>query len=344
MIAEASKTLFGGLDLHASNVYCGLIDEAGKRVYGKRLPTELEGIGRALEPYRGQIKSLAVESTYNWYWLVDGLAEMGYEAQLANPAKMDQYNGLKATDDKTDAFWLAEMARLGILPTGYIYPKDLRPVRDMLRRRLLLVRQRTQLALSLESMLMRQCAMRVGMSELMKWTNVEIRGAFDDPYSRETAEAMLEVAHKQDRTVKALEKSVLKRVKLIEPFDLLLTLPGVGNILGVTIMLETGPVERFGSAGDYASYCRAVKSRRLSDGKKKGENNRKNGNRYLAWAWVEAANFAQRYHDRPRAWFQRKMARTKRVVATKALACKLSKAGFFILRDGVPYNEQKMFG
>jgi len=136
----------------------------------------------------------------------------------------------------------------------------------------------------------------------------------------------------------------LKRVKLIEPFRLLLTLPGVGNILGVTIMLETGPIDRFASAGDYASYSRTVRSRRLSDGKKKGENNRKNGNKHLAWAWVEAANFAQRYHDLPRAWFQRKMTRTKRVVATKALACKLSKAGFFILRDQVPYNEKKMFG
>jgi transposase len=193
-------------------------------------------------------------------------------------------------------------------------------------------------------MLMRQCALRVRGSELVGWTHVEIREALSDPYSRETAEAMLEVVRKQDLTVKSLEKTVLKRVKLIEPFDLLLTLPGVGNILGVTIMLETGPVERFASAGDYASYCRAVKSRRLSDGKKKGENNRKNGNKYLSWAWVEAANFAQRYHERPRVWFQRKMSRTKRVVATKALACKLCKAGYFILRDSVPYNEQKMFG
>jgi len=344
MIAAASQSLFGGLDLHASNVYCGLIDETGKRVYRKRLPTDLQSIGRALEPYQGQIKSLAVESTYNWYWLVDGLQQMGYETQLANPARMDQYSGLKQTDDETDAFWLAEMVRLGILPTGYIYPKQIRPVRDMLRRRLLLVRQRSQLAISLQSMLMRQCALRVSIGPLMKWTNVEVRNAFDDTYSQETAEGMLEVLRKQNSIIKVLEKTVLKRVKLIEPFDLLLTLPGVGNILGVTIMLETGPIDRFASAGDYASYCRAVRSHRLSDGRKKGENNRKNGNKYLSWAWVEAANFAQRYHERPRAWFQRKMARTKRVVATKALACKLSKAGFFILRDKVPYNEQKMFG
>jgi transposase len=344
MITGASQSLFGGLDLHASNVYCGLIDEDGQRVFGKRLPTELNTIGRALEPYRERIESLAVESTYNWYWLVDGLQDMGYATQLANPARMDQYNGLKETDDKTDAFWLAEMVRLGILPTGYIYPKEIRPVRDMLRRRLLLVRQRTQLVLSLQSMLTRQCALRVRIVPLMKWTNVEVEKAFDDPYSREVAQAMLEVAHKQDQTVKALEKSVLKRVRLIEPFDLLLTLPGVGKILGMTIMLETGPIERFASAGDYASYCRAVRSRCLSDGKKKGENNRKNGNKYLGWAWVEAANFAQRFHERPRRWFQRKMARTKRVVATKALACKLSKAGFFVLRDRVPYNEKRMFG
>lgn len=344
MIAEAQGALFGGLDLHASNVFCGLVDEAGKRVYRKRLPAQMDIVGRALDPYKERIRSLAVESTYNWYWLVDGLEEMGYATKLASPAKMEQYSGLKATDDETDAFWLAEMLRLGILPTGYIYPKEIRPVRDMLRRRLLLVRQRTQLILSLQSMVMRQCARRVQGAELLRWTKVDVDQAFSDQYSRDTAEGMLEVARTQDLTVKALEKNVLQRVKLIDPFELLLTLPGVGEILGVTIMLETGPIERFTSAARYASYSRTVKSLRLSDGKKKGENNRKNGNKYLAWAWVEAANFAQRYHERPRAWFQRKMRRTQRVVATKALACKLAKAGFFILRDQVPYNERKMFG
>jgi len=109
-------------------------------------------------------------------------------------------------------------------------------------------------------------------------------------------------------------------------------------------MLETGPIERFASAGDYASYCRTVNSRCESAGKKKGENNRKNGNKYLAWAYVEAANFAQRYNNRAKTWFARKQAKVLRVVAIKAMACKMAKAAYYILRDQIDYNEQKMFG
>jgi len=84
-----------------------------------------------------------VESTYNWYWLVDGLQEEGYKVHLANPSAIKQYEGLKHTDDKWDSFWLAHMKRLNILPEGYIYPKEELPVRDILRRRLLFVQQRT---------------------------------------------------------------------------------------------------------------------------------------------------------------------------------------------------------
>ena len=132
--------------------------------------------------------------------------------------------------------------------------------------------------------------------------------------------------------------------KLTGPFQRLVTIPGIGNILGITIALETGPIARFASAGQYASYCRTVNSRCTSDGKKKGENNRKNGNQYLAWAYVEAAHFAQRYSPCAQAWFARKVARAGRVVAVKALACKLAKAAYYVLRDAVEFNETKLFG
>ena len=112
---------------------------------------------------------------------------------------------------------------------------------------------------------------------------------------------------------------------------------------GIMIMLETGPIERFESAGNYASYCRGVGSRRQSNEKKKGQNNRKNGNKYLAWAFVEAANYAKRYYPEACSWFNRKKARTNRIVATKALACKLSKAAYYILRDNVEFDMEKMF-
>jgi hypothetical protein len=160
-----------------------------------------------------------------------------------------------------------------------------------------------------------------------------VPATFADLYSQQTAAAMLELLGEQRRIQHGLEKQVLAVMKLTGPFQRLLTLPGIGNILGLTIQLESGPITRFASAGHYASYCCTVNSRCESDGKKKGEANRKNGNQYLAWAYVEAAHFAQRYSPRAQRWFARKLARKGRAVAVKALACKLAKAAFYVLRD-----------
>jgi transposase len=321
----SSRSLYAGLDLHKRNVFCAIKDHTGKPIYCHRLPTELPLILQALDAYRSQLKAVAVESTFNWYWLVDGLQAAGYPVRLANPAKMAVYDGLKQTDDQTDALWIAELARLGILPEGYIYPKAERPIRDMLRRRMLIVRQATQTLLSVQSMVTRQTGQAVSSTKLQQWTRVEVGECFADSCSQQTAAAMLELWREQRRIQHELEKPVRAVMKLQGPFRRLLTIPGIGDILGMTITLETGPIARFASAGRYASYCRAVDSRRESDEKKQGENNRKNGNKYLSWAFVEAAHRG-------------------RVVAVKALACKLAKAAYYVLRDDVDFEEKKMFG
>jgi transposase len=110
-----------------------------------------------------------------------------------------------------------------------------------------------------------------------------------------------------------------------------------------TITLETVDPKRFASPGDYASYCRCVDSRRMSNGKKKGENNGKCGNKYLAWAFVEAANFAQRHDAACRKFYDRKKAQVNGIVATKALACKLAKAAWHMMSQNTDYDAGRMF-
>ena len=148
--------LYTGIDLHSNNGFYGILNEKGERIFQKKLPNELPRVLKTLELFKKDIKAITVESTYNWYWLVDGLMDAGYPVDLANPAGMTQYNGLKHADDKSDAFFLAELLRLHILPKGYIYPREERAVRDMLRRRMLLVQQRTTHILSFQSMISRQ--------------------------------------------------------------------------------------------------------------------------------------------------------------------------------------------
>jgi transposase len=145
------------------------------------------------------------------------------------------------------------------------------------------------------------------------------------------------------KIIKGIEKEVKSQVKLRKEFVMLTTTPGIGLILGLTIMLEVGDIGRFPKVGNYASYCRCVGSKRLSNGKKKGENNKKNGNKYLAWAYVEAAHFAKRYIPKAQRFYQQKMAKSNGAVATKALANKLARASYFIMRDQVPFDEDMLF-
>jgi len=160
------KKVMAGIDLHSNNLVVGIMDQDGKRVGEKKLPCELEAVVRFLAPFKPRLEQVAVESTYNWYWLVDGLQGLGYPVVLANPAAMEQYSGIKSAGDTHDAFFLAEQSRLKILPTGYIYDAELRPVRDLLRRRVLLVHQRTALMLSFKSLYTRTTGREITLSEL----------------------------------------------------------------------------------------------------------------------------------------------------------------------------------
>ena len=140
-----------------------------------------------------------------------------------------------------------------------------------------------------------------------------------------------------------LEKSILSQVISNSTFEHLKTVPGVGDILAETILLETGDIDRFKGPGNFSSYCRCVDSRRESNGKKKGENNRKNGNRYLAWAFIEAANFAIRYNEKAHRFYQRKKQSSHLMVARKALAHKLARACYWIMKNNEDFNEDLLF-
>ena len=338
-----TKQLMAGIDLHGNNLVIGLVDQDGGRLKHQKLACDLELVDAFLAPYKAQIKSVAVESTFNWYWLVDGLRARSYPVVLANPAEIKQYSGIKHADDKNDAYFLAELQRLNILPTGYIYDAKLRPVRDLLRRRMGLVHQRTALMLSFKSLYTRTTGQAMSLSRLKGLEVAEARTLYEHPANGLIA--TLQKAHMEqlDQSIATIERTVLASARELPCYKPLQTLPGVGRILGMTMTMEIGEMGRFKSAGNFASYCRTVDSKRLSNGKKKGDNNQKCGNKYLAWAFVEAANFAKRYDAQCRKWFDRKAAKTGTVVATKALACKLAKAAWHVVSQGTAYDPQRMF-
>ena len=334
---------FCGIDLHSNNSVVVITDEMDKRLVRRRCPNDLDTILNVLAPHKSELAAVVVESTYNWYWLVDGLMSAGFEVKLANTVAMKRYDGLKHSDDEDDAAHLAHLLRLGILPTGYIHPPAHRALRDLARKRIQLVRSRTQHVLSVENIMARSFGSRAS-SNVIKRMSVEdvctLGLNTDVALAMQSNVAIIAALNTQ---IGLLEKRLLKGSKAHPEYVLLKTIPGIGEVLAIVILLEAGDITRFAQVGNFASYARCVSSAYYSNGKKKGQGNTKNGNAYLVWAFIEAANFARRFCPEANVFYEKKKAKTNTVLATKALAHKLARASYHILKDQRAFEVKRCF-
>jgi len=275
---------------------------------------------------------------------VDGLMNEGHSVHLANTGAIQQYAGLKYASDASDARWLAKLLCLDILPEGFIYPKEERPVRDLLRKRAYLVHQKTATILSIKNLIVRNTGRTLSANAVKCLTEEEVLALLGSSDLGLPVNCSLAVLRTLAAQIALLEKTALERVALDPSFKCLLSVPGIGKILALTIMLETGTIHRFPTVGDYASYARCVSSVYISNGKKKGKGNTKNGNAYLSWAFSEAATFAIRYDEHIKAYYQRKCAKGKHpMLARKAVAHKLARACYHMLKNQVPFDVKRAF-
>jgi len=219
---------------------------------------------------------------------------------------------------------------LGILPTGYIYPKEERAIRDLLRKRSHLVRQKTSNLLSIHNLVIRNTGTSLTGNRIKTLTAAAVHDVLPTPDLALAVTSTLAVMRCVAEQIAAIEHAIKARVSL-------------RPTLALTIMLEAGDMHRFPTVGQWASYCRCVNSTKLSNGKRKGQGNTKNGNKYVAWAFIEAANFAVRYYANIQRFYQRKKSKTQGVVAIKAVAHKLARACYYVLRDQVPFDIVKAF-
>lgn len=334
---------YSGIDLHSNNSVVTVTAEDDRVISEKRLPNDLAKIIGFLSPWREELVGVVVESTYNWYWLVDGLQEAGFDVKLANTGAIKKYDGLKHSGDEADARQLAHLLRLGILPTGTILPPDVRATRDLARKRMQLVRSRTSHILAIENILARQCGARISCNQIKRLTADDVDRMSLPADVALALQSNLAVVTTLGEQIDRLEKRLQEKVGERPEYALLTSVPGIGRILATIILLEIGSIDRFGAAGNFASYARCVDSQRTSNGKKKGEGNTKNGNKYLAWAFVEAANFALRFNAEAKRFYERKKAKANTMVATKALAHKLARACFHILKERKPFDGARCF-
>ncbi len=251
---------YSGIDLHSNNSVVSVIDEQDRVVAERRLPNELPKIIAFLQPWRDELAGVVVESTFNWYWLVDGLQESGFVVHLANTVAIKRYEGLKHSGDETDARHLAHLLRLKILPTGTILPKEQRAIRDLARKRMQLVRSRTLHLLAVENITARHKGARITSNQVKRLTHeaVDCMGLPGDvALAIKTNVAVIATLNVQ---IDVVEKRLHESVKPRPEYALLASVPGIGEILATIILLETGSIERFAEVGNFASYARCVDS------------------------------------------------------------------------------------
>jgi transposase len=198
--------------------------------------------------------------------------------------------------------------------------------------------------LSIENLFARNRGESISANEVRRLTPERVDAAFDDANVALAVKSNLKVLECLREQILELETVVHDQVKLRKSYKNLPTAPGIGKILASTIMLETGDISRFREVGNYVSYGRLVGSTHLTNGKRKGSGNTKNGNAFLCWAFIEAANFAIRFDPTIRRYYQRKQARTKRIVALKAVAHKLARACYHMIKEDVVFDVTRAFG
>jgi len=217
-------------------------------------------------------------------------------------------------------------------------------LRDLLRRRAFLVRQRTANLLSIKNLYSRQTGAQVPSKDLKRLTAEQVAEQFTDPLLVQAITCGINVAHALKTEIGSLEKTILAQARQRPEYALLESIPGIGQTLAMTILYETGSLSRFPDAGHFCSYCRCVPSQHLSNGKVKGKGNTRNGNRYLSWAFIEAAHFAIRFEPLAKKYYDRKKARSNPLVALRAVAHKLARACFYVMRDHVSFEADQAFG
>lgn len=345
--SRVKSTVTVGIDLHSTNHVVAIMDADGRPLHTQRLNNRLMETLALLTRYRERVTGVVVESTYNGYWLIDGLQDAGYRVHLAHSPAVEKLRTTKHANDETDALLLADLLREGRLPEGYLYPREDRGLRDLLRRRMLLVQNQTSVLLSLQSLLLRHRSRALTGNDLKRLPEEELLRNITDPHVQQQVRALLSSLRALQQAVGQIERETAPDCKTDAQLQRLLTIPGIGKVLGLIIRLETGDLNRFGTVGDYVSYCRLAPSAHFSNGRKKGEGNRRCGNRYLAWAFLEAAQFCRRYCPEAQRYYQRKK-RSRRAystaIASKALAAKLARSAYVMVKTGQDFDARQAFG
>lgn len=328
-----------GIDLHARSMYVCVLDQEGNVLLHRDLPTEPEVFLKAIAPFRENLV-VAVECMFTWYWLADLCTREGIDFVLGHALYMKAIHGGKAKNDRIDALKIATLLRGGMLPQAYVYPPEMRSTRDLLRRRLKLVRQRGHLLAHIQNT-HHQYNLPTPKVRIHYRSNREgIAENFSDPSVFESVSSDLELAGHYDLLIRKLELFLTRKAKVHDPrnFFRLLSIPGVGRILAMTILYEIHDIDRFERVQNFASYARLVKCEKSSSGKRLGTGGAKIGNVHLKWAFSEAAVLFLRTNPPAQRYIEKLRKKHGKAKSLSILAHKLGRAVFYMMKNNKPFS------
>lgn len=333
---------YAGVDLHARSLFLAILDHSGQTRYARNLPAAPQPFLQALKPFRPSIL-VGCECMHTWYWLADTCRDEHIPFVLGHAWAMKAVHGQKTKCDRHDAEAIARLLKGGNFPPAYAYPKERRSLRDLLRARLRLVRQRAELYGHVHTARRQLNLPPVSNDVKYKTKRANALTDITDAFVRRRVEADLTLLEPLDATIRRLEKDIEDAVRQHYPTELavLQSTPGVGAIIALTILLEIDTIERFDSRQQFCSYARLCGAVQQSDGKRVGVGNRKAGNAWLKWAFSEAAVLSAQKDERIGQYLDKLSSRLGKAKALSVLAHKLGRAFYHMLHTKEVFTIEK---
>lgn len=333
-----------GIDLHAKSMYLCVLDGEGKKVLHRNIRNQPDYFLRLVEPYRHDLV-VATECVFNWYWVADLCAKESIPFVLGHALYMKAIHGGKAKNDKIDSEKIARLLRSGMLPQAYVYPAVMRSARDLMRRRCLFSRRRAELIAHLQLTRIQYNLAEFPKRPTYRTNREAVLSCFDEPFVQKSVAADVSVINHFDEVIKKLELDIIRAAKVHDPqaYYLLKTIPGIGDILALTILYEIHTIKRFPRVQDFLSYSRLVKSHKESAGKTYGTSGSKIGNVHLKWAFSEAAVLCLRASEEAKRFVQSQERRHGKGKAIGILAARLARAAYTMLNENRAFDMNRFF-
>ena len=331
-----------GIDLHARSLYVCILNQQGETLLHKEICAKPDLLLQLIEPYRDDLV-IGVECMHCWYWVADFCQDQGIQFILGHALYMRAIHGGKTKNDRIDSFKIAALIRGGNFPLAYVYPQKMRATRDLLRRRTNLVRHGADLKAHVANTTSQYNLPPNKVNLKNVNSREQLKRTFDDPIVQRNIDLDMAVLDCYQHELKKVEWLLEKQAKQHKPttYYLLQTIPGIGRILALTILYEIGDIERFESVQKFASYSRLIKCKAESAGKVYGTQGNKIGNPHLKWAFSEAAVLYLRANPGAQQLLQKFQKRMNKAKALSALAHKLGRAVFFMLKHEKVFDEKR---